>query len=71
MNWERRKQSENWVREKANEFVKLNSELTFAEWCYQQGKKDGAIEFAYYMKNVAHIDVSEYLYEYEKEKANG
>lgn len=35
---------------------------------YQQGKADGAREFAEYMKNVAHIDVSEYLYEYEKEQ---
>lgn len=71
MNWERRKQSERWVREKANEFNKTTSGLTFAEWCYQQGKADGAREFAEYMKNVAHIDVSEYLYEYEKENENG
>lgn len=28
-------------------------------------------KFAEYMKNVAHIDVSEYLYDYEKEQANG
>lgn len=40
MNWERRKQSEEWTKTKANEFVSLESDLTFSEWCYRQGEAD-------------------------------
>lgn len=41
----KRKESEKWVSKKADEFVEANvdNEITFAEWCYQQGKSD-AIE---------------------------
>lgn len=40
MNWENRKKSEEWARHKSEEFCKADSDLTFAEWCYQQGKAD-------------------------------
>lgn len=46
MNWDKRKESEKWAREKADEFTKLDTDLTFAEWCYRQGKADGIREFA-------------------------
>lgn len=35
-----RKKSEDWAREKEKEWVDADSVLTFAEWCYQQGKAD-------------------------------
>lgn len=41
---EQRKKSEKWVREKAEEFNKTGTLLTFSEWCYRQGKADGRIE---------------------------
>lgn len=49
IDWEKRRKSEEWAKEKACEFCKTNSDLTFAEWCYQKGKEDGAkkiIKFA-------------------------
>lgn len=36
----KRKESEHWAREKADEYAKANSDLTFAEWCYRQGRTD-------------------------------
>lgn len=46
MNWKTRKSSVEWVKHKSEEFCKTDSDLTFAEWCYKQGKADGIREFA-------------------------
>lgn len=40
MNLDNRKKSEQWVRNKATEYVALDTDLTFAEWCYQEGRAD-------------------------------
>lgn len=48
---DRRKQSEDWARRMAYEFDKANSHLTFAEFCYEQGKADGVREFAEKIKS--------------------
>lgn len=40
IDWEKRKKSEEWAKEKACEFCKKDSDLTFAEWCYQKGRAD-------------------------------
>lgn len=45
MNWENRKKSEEWVKHKSEEYSKADSDLTFAEWCYQQGKADTIEEY--------------------------
>lgn len=34
------KEREKWMSQKVDEFIKDDSNLTFAEWCYQQGKAD-------------------------------
>lgn len=76
MNWEKRKQSEEWTKAKADEFVRLESDLTFSEWCYQQGRADGAREFAEWLaenKKVinpskGYMRSAEILAEYEKEQ---
>lgn len=44
IDYKKRKKSEQWVKEKADEFTKLDTDLTFAEWCYRQGKADGRVE---------------------------
>ncbi len=51
--------------------------LQDTNWRYCKGNKceveiraDAIRKFAEYMNNVAHIDVSEYLYWYEKEQTN-
>lgn len=78
MNWERRKQSEDWARRMAYEFDKANSLLTFAEFCYEQGKADGVREFAEWLANgntfIRRIGterlttIDEIILEYEKEQ---
>lgn len=40
IDWERRKKSEDWVREKSKEYDL--HELTFAEWLYIEGARDFA-----------------------------
>lgn len=40
VDWEKRKKSEEWAKEKACEFCKTDSDLTFAEWCYLKGRAD-------------------------------
>lgn len=46
IDYKKRKKSEQWVKEKANEFIMSEADcsLTFAEWCYLQGKADGRTE---------------------------
>lgn len=46
MNWENRKKSEEWVKHKSEEYCKADSDLTFAEWCYEQGKADAKSDIA-------------------------
>lgn len=50
---DRRKLSEAWTKSKADEFVKMESELTFSEWCYEQGKADGKALVLEEVKNKA------------------
>lgn len=76
MNMERRKQSEDWARRMAYEFDKANSHLTFAEFCYEQGKADGTREFAEWFKENNHFlcyneSIDEVLAEYKKEQMKG
>lgn len=74
MNWERRKQSEKWTKAKAVEFAKLESDLTFAEWCCEQGKADARTKFAEWLCERMDINVDEVLAkyeEYEKEQNDG
>ena len=53
MNQENRKKSEAWVKEKANEFTQLDCDLTFAEWCYQQGRSDAFTQIIMYLNEAS------------------
>lgn len=60
IDWEKRRKSEAWAREKAFEFCVANSDLTFAEWCYQLGKAVERRKFAEWLKDNDYLNSIEF-----------